>query len=648
MPFWIRKAFPYFAAVLGLSAIAWAVSFGRLPKADFTFNNGTEIQTVDPPKATGVPEGRIIDAVFEGLMRDLPVEGALPDDSGIVPMKPQYAMASSHTVSDDGKTYTFTIRDGANWTNGEPVTSHDFVWSWQRMLHPETGSQYAYQLYYIVGAKNYNLAKMEIGDDVEVELADREDEIEPFPRGTMLNGVLKAIDAPPELPEDASDDEKTDREERIVYTVTTEDGETENYALKPEKAMESFSGNVEKCFQVLPDFEKTVGLEAPDDRTLVVKLNNSTPYFLHLVAFYPMHPVNRTCIEEHGSPDWTKPENIVSNGPFRLQFRRIRDRVRLIRNEEYWNVESVNLKTVDALTVENATTSLNMYLNDQLDWTTLVPNSIVPELMERDDFIAAPMLSTYFYRINVTRPPFNNKELVDIGDGEMVAKGVLVRRALNAAINKQDICTYVTKSGQQPALSLTPPGVDGYKLPACGEYNVEEAKRLLALAGYPQGRGIPKLEVLYNTSDAHREIAEVIQRQWAEALGVRVSLRNTEWASYLDLVHKLDFTIARAGWIGDYPDPNTFVDMFVTGGENNQTGWSNEKYDALVKQASEESDPSKRLELLAEAESILVDELPILPIYYYVSNNMVKPRVKGFGATLQDLHPLTKIEVTDD
>jgi oligopeptide transport system substrate-binding protein len=340
--------------------------------------------------------------------------------------------------------------------------------------------------------------------------------------------------------------------------------------------------------------------------------------------------VNRECVEEHGSPRWTKPRNIVSNGPFLLSMRRIRDRIRLVKNPTYWNADNVALEVVDALPIKSETTSLNMYLKGQIDWTTTVPTSIIPELQKRDDFYTAPMLTTYFYRLNTTRPPLDNP---------------LVRQALNLATNKQEICEHVTKAGQQPARSFVPPGLTGFESAECGEYNVDRARELLREAGYPEGQGVPKFEILFNDSGAHKDIAQVIQRQWKNNLGIDVELRNLEWGVFLDSLQKKDYTVARSGWIGDYPDPNTFLDMFVTDGANNQTGWSNAEYDRLIHDSAAESDPVVRMQMLHDAERILMDEIPIIPIYFYVSISMVNPRVHGFAPNIQDIHPLTVIRV---
>jgi oligopeptide transport system substrate-binding protein len=633
----LRKLFPWFALALAVAAVAWAVSFGTLPPADFTFDNSTEIKTVDPPKATGQPEGRIIDAVFEGLLRHtVPPEKLKTAKAGEnLDLSAEPASAESYTISEDGRTYTFQMRKAAKWSDGSPVTAHDFAWSWRRMLHPETASEYAYQLHYLQGAEQYTTAEVKEEEPVEVELDDRPNPLQTFPRGTIVRGTLTRIEKSPE-PQFAKDLDKQEQKrawgawrETWIYWVTPEGAQEAVAYCKQTPAGRS---KVTRCLHVLPDFEKTVGIQPEGDQKLVLTLKHPTPYFPELLAFYPLFPVNRRCVETFGSPNWTKPENLVSNGPYRIQFRRIRDRIRLVKNESYWNAESVQLKTIDALAIKSETTALNMYLSGQIDWATTVPKTMIPEIQKQlgPQFRNTPMLTTYFYRLNVNRPPLDN---------------VKVRQALSLALDRRQICEHVTKAGEVPARGFVPPGLTGYPYPQMPGFDPERAQKILAEAGYPGGRGLPRLEILYNVSDAHQEIAEVIQQQWRENLGIDVQLRNLEWGVFLDTLQSTDFQIARSGWIGDYPDPNTFVDMFVTGGANNQTNWSNARYDELVEKAGSEFDPPKRLQMLADAEQILLDEQPIIPIYWAVTFNLVKPDVRGFYSHPQDWHPLQLLSV---
>lgn len=639
----LRRIFPALALLLCAGAFLWAVSFGKLSPADFTFNNDDEVKTLDPAKATGQPENRILNGLFEGLVRMLPREGETLDADGLLPLYATPGCADLPEASADGRTYTFRIRPQARWSNGDPVTSHDFAWSWRRILHPETAAEYAYQLYYIAGAKAYNQMKLSVGDAVEVELDDRRDSLQPFPRGTIVRGELVEIRraAEPQHAEGATEDEKSKAEaawrKTWVYVVEVAAeghvGAKERRLFATDAAArlaQEDGAKVELVRQVLPDFEKTVGIDTPDDRTLIVRLNDPTPFFVELVAFYPYFPTHRPTVEKFGTPYWTKPEHIVSNGPFKLKERRIRDRIRMVKNEHYADAERVQLQVVDALAVKSQTTALSMFLKGQVDWVTKPPTAMNRDLEKRPDFVRGPAMITYFYRLNVDRKPLDD---------------VRVRRALNLAMDKQSICERVTRGGERPARSLVPPGMQGYRQGFCGEFNVAEAQRLLAEAGFPGGKGFPKLQILFNTHEAHRDIAEVIQQQWKENLGIDIELRNLEWAVYLDSVSKTDFDIARAGWVPDYSDPNTFLDMFVTGGGHNNTNWGLPEYDRLIAAAAAEPNAAKRLDVLHQAEQLLMDELPIIPIYSYVTINLVNTRVKNFAPNAQDLHPLHILRV---
>jgi oligopeptide transport system substrate-binding protein len=651
MPPAIRQIFPYLALVLLGVGVAWAMSFGTLPPADFTFANGDEVKTLDPGIATGSPEHRILDALFEGLLRLHPVEvpgGAEKNLYENVPLKLLPGVADLPEVTNDGQTYTFHFLPDRKWSNGRAVTAPDFVFSWQRLLHPENAGEYAYQLHYVVGGKKYNLEQLEIGDPVEVELYDRPVPSQMYPRGTMIRGKLTGI-WKPEKPTFAKDTPAAEQESQLaqwkksfVYTVQAETkdvGErkyapltgTFRYSKDPSAAVAGGfdDGQIVQCHHVLADFDKVVGIRALDDNTLQVELNSATPYFDQLTAFFSLYPVCRECVEKYGTPEWTRTGHLIGNGAYTLKKHRVRDRIRLEKSATYWNREHVPLEVVDALALKSDTTALNMYLTGQVDWIITVPNTVVQQLREdRTDFYTTPMLTTYFYRVNVNKPPLND---------------VRIRRALNAAINKALICDEVLKAGQIPARSYVPPGIAGYHSELTGDQDLEEARKLLAEAGYPNGKGMPKVEILFNTNEDHRVIAEVIQQQWRK-LGINCELRNLEWGSFLDALSNQKYMVSRSAWTGDYADPNTFLDMFVTDGPNNQTGWSNAEYDRLIEAAKHVS-AEERLKLLSQAERILMDELPILPIYFYVTKNMVNPRVKGFRSNIQDLHPLDLLSV---
>jgi oligopeptide transport system substrate-binding protein len=633
----MRSLVPWLFFIALSSATIWAVSFSGREPADFTFCNATEIKTVDPAIVTGQPEGRVIQAIFEGLSTWHPKT-----------LEPLPAVAENFTydsksdrwtfdgLSEDGRVYTFNIRREAKWSDGSPMSADDFVYSFRRFLDPTTPNEYVYQLFYVVNAEKYSKPSMLVpGDPVEIELADPAGDRIGI-RGPVVRGKLLQVAVAPgaKTEEDSAghDHGESSPPPPRIFTVEI-DGRVERF--QPDAHPGS---GVRPCRQVLLDFSQ-VGIQALDRHTLQITLKSRTPYFLNLVGFYPLFPVNQRCIETHGSPAWTKPQNIVTNGPFILKERRIRDRIRLVKNPHYWNRDDVQLNVVDVLAVESDVTLLNLYEAGLADWIPNVPATAVPLLLAqqqaglRRDFHPTPEFTIYFYRINVTRPPLNDQR---------------VRQALALAIDRQEIVETITRAGEVPALSFVPPGIVGYQQGKCRPFDPEAARAKLAEAGYPGGKGMPTIEIQFNTSDDHKAIAELIQAQWRKYLSIRVSLRNQEWASHLSSQQRLDYQVSRAGWIGDYLDPNTFLDMFVTGGANNQTGWSNTQYDALIQGAAAEPDPQQRLRMLHEAEVILMDELPVIPIYYRVSKNMVRPYVKGFYPNVLDVHPVRWISIDQE
>lgn len=632
----LRKAFPYLAFAVLAAAVLYATSFGTLPRADLAFNNATEIKTLDPAQATGEPEGRVLEGLFEGLLRRMPaIDAAEFPNRENTPISPQLATADAMEVSKDGRTYTFHIREGAKWSDGSRLTSHDFAWSWMRMLHPEMISDYKYQLHYVTGAKAYSDGTVAVGDQVEVELDDRPDASQTFPRGTLLRGTLRDV-VYPEIEIDKTSEEtigKTTKARRDATLFAVEiAGQRRWFAVKPAEVRlpAGETEKVEAALWVLPDFVSKVGIQTPDDQTLVVQLENPTHYFPDLLAFYPLYPVNRACVEKHGWPNFTKAENLVSNGPFMMKFRRIRDRLRMVKNPHYWNADAVQLEAIDAMAISSDVAALNMYLTGQLDWVTNVPPTVIPEIQERADFHSAPIAATYFYRLNCTRPPLDNP---------------LVRKALSMAIDRRKICEMIMRAGEVPTTSLVPPGMNEYRSPSGAGFDPQRAQELLAEAGHPKGRGLPKIEILYNTHETHQAIAEVVQNDWKKYLGIEVELRGLEWGTYLNSQQSLQYDVARAGWNADYMDPITFLNMFLKNGPQNQTGWSNERYDELIHASAEEVDPERRLALLREAEQILLAEQPILPICHYTSKDFVQPYVSGFYCNRLKSHPLHLLKV---
>ncbi len=613
MPLDARNLFAITALVLLLAAIVWATMGTALPPADFTFCNGTEVKSFDPAIVSGQPEGNILRCLFEQLTQWDPET-----------LEPMPGVAESWEISDDQRTYTFHLRDEARWSDGSPVTADDFYYAWRRFLGPRTAAEYAVLAWYIKNAHSYSLGGSGIspGDAVEVELNLPVDATNTL-RGELLHGKLISV-------------ENADDPESRTFLIEI-DGQQQRFdPADDQDAVGQPVTGTRWCRQVLLDFRE-VGVEVLDSQTLRVTLESPTPYFLQLVGFYPFSPINRKCLETHGSPGWTKPDSIVANGPFNVLFRRIRDRIRMVKSKTYWNRDAVRLGVVDALAVDSNSTALNLFMTGKADWIFTVPPAALRIMLEQDpprnDINPSPYISSYYYMLNTTRKPLDD---------------VRVRKALSLALDREEICTVILGAGEMPAYGLVPPGMVGYEGQQCAAADPEEARRLLAEAGYPEGKGFPRMDILYNTDEAHQTIAELIRKQWQRELGIQIKTRNEEWASYLSSHRQMKYNVSRRAWVGDYLDPSTFLDMMVTGGEQNNTGWSNPEYDRLIKAAAREVDPEQRMQIFRQSERILMDELPILPIYFYVSKNMVKPYVRGFYNNIQDTHPVWAMWIDRD
>lgn len=490
----------------------------------FRIANGAEPESLDPHQIQGVPEHRIYEALFEGLTIYDPVTAdAIP------------GLAESWTVSDDGTQYTFTLRD-AKWSDGTPITANDVVYSWLRVLAPETAGPYAwFPCMFLEGADAYNSG-----------------------------------------------------------------------AAGPE----------------------AVQIRALDDKTFQMDLIGPLPYVLGALAHYSFAVVPQHAIEKYGK-DWILPENFVGNGPYVLSEWRPQEFVTCVPNENYWDRDAVKLDKVMFYASDDANTTYNMYLNGEIDWATNIPLDQLEAAMMRDDFHSAPQLSTYYYVFQTEKTPTDN---------------VLVRKALSLAVDREALVEQVVRGGQIPAWGIVPEmaGYDGLGEPI---YDVELAQQYLAQAGYPNGVGFPKTSILYNTLDSHKQIAEFLQQEWKNNLGITVDLENQEWATYLSNRNAGNFTIARAGWVGDYQDPNTFLDMFITGAGMNGGKYSNETYDLLINEAARMPAGEDRMGVLMTAEDIFINEdQAIMPLYIYVTQNMVDTdKWGGWHTNTMDYHPTKDI-----
>jgi oligopeptide transport system substrate-binding protein len=372
---------------------------------------------------------------------------------------------------------------------------------------------------------------------------------------------------------------------------------------------------------VLKDFSQ-VGVHALDPHTLQLTLHDPAPYLLTGTLYSRVFsPVQKSTVAKHGGVDapgntWTRPENFVGNGPYKLVEWKPNQEVVVRRNPYYWDASNVWLNEIHFYPIDDVETEENAFRAGQLHATYQIGNSRIdwyrknrPELLHID-----PYEGIYYYMLNITRPPLNNGK---------------VRRALAMAVDRDSLVKYVARGDQLPAHSFTPPDTGGYTARATIPTDIPGARKLLAEAGYPGGAGLPPVEILINTSDNHRVIAEAIQEMWRRSLGIDARIVNQEWKVYLDSRRTMNYQACRAGWIG-YLDPNAFLENFLSGGTNNQTGFADPEYDRLIAEAARTLDPAARFEVFQRAEKILLDAAPVIPIYDYTNPYLIWPSVQNW------------------
>jgi oligopeptide transport system substrate-binding protein len=489
---------------------------------------GNEVTELDPHLVTGVAEGNVLRALFEGLVAEDPID-----------LHPVPGVAERWELSDNRRVYTFHLRANARWSNGTPVTAADFVASFRRILTPSLAADYANMLYILQGAEAFH------------------------------KGVTK-------------------------------------------------------------DFAQ-VGATALDARTLRLTLEHPAPYFLSLIANPPWYPVPLATIEQHGPAyergnRWTRPGSMVTNGAFVLHEWQPHRVIVATKFPGYWDTGTVRLNAIHFHPIDSVDAEERAFRSGQLHLTEFTPLGKIdaylrhsPHLLRRD-----PYLGTYFYRFNTRRPPLND---------------VRVRRALALAVDRVALATKVARGGQRPAYALTPPGTAGYTAAASLPTDIAAARRLLATAGFPGGRGLPPIDLLYNTSENHRAIAEALQEMWRRDLGVEVRLINQELKVVYAARRAGDYQILRSDWVGDYLDPATFLDIFRSDSGNNYTGWGSAEYDAALFAAARTADPAARFALFQKAEALLLEAAPIVPLYHYTHVFLLQPSVQGWSPNLLDHHP---------
>jgi oligopeptide transport system substrate-binding protein len=534
--------------VLKAAAMASVMAFGAAGAAHaVTLNtmNGSEPGSIDPHHASGDWENRILGDYIEGLVAEDALADAIP------------GQAESWDISDDGLVYTFHLRDGIKWTDGEPVKASDFEFAFRRLFDPATASDYAYLQYPIKGGS-------EIGD------------------GSM--------------PVDS------------------------------------------------PDF----GVKAIDDKTLEITLEGPTPFFLQALTHYTAYPVPQHVIEKVGA-DWTNVENIVGNGPYKIVEWVPGNYIRAEKNPDYYDAANVQIDEVYYYVQDDLAAAFSRYRAGEYDILTDLPGDqqqfVIDNMPGEGHF--TPFLGVYYYVINQEKEPFNNVD---------------VRKALSMAINRDVIGPDVLGSGEIPAYGWVPPGTANYEgvepytpdwIEAPYEERVAQAAEIMAGLGYTKDSPL-NLQLKYNTNDNHQRVAVAIQSMWSE-IGVNAELFNSETAVHYDSLRAGDYDVGRAGWLLDYSDPSNVLDLLRKGVEqdgvmnwgNNYGRYNNDEFNSLMDQAAAEPDLAKRATLLGQAETIAMDEVGAVPIYWYLASNVVKPSVQGFVDNPKDVHRtrwLTKTE----
>lgn len=488
--------------------------------------NGAEPQTLDPHRAEGVPAANILRDLYEGLVTEAP-------DGTLIP-----GVAERWELDDTATSYLFHLRKNARWSNGDPLTAEDFVYSLRRSINPATGSSYSQVLSCIVNVEEIITGKAPV---------------------------------------------------------------------------------------------ETLGVMALDKHKLQINLKAPTPYFLNLLTHSTTYPVHRPTVEAwHGH--FSRPDRLVSNGAYTLADWVVQSHITLDKNTHYWNTQNTRIDRVIYYAIDDASQELQRYRADEIDWTESIPVGQVDWVREKfgNQLKIAPYLGTYYYGLNVTRPPFK--------------KQAGLRRALWLAIDRDTIVKKITAAGELPAYSWVPPGVLNYQAQPThdkhwsAQQRLLEARRLYQQAGYSADNPL-QLELLYNTSDNHKRIALAVASMWEDVLGVKTELINEEWKVFLDHRKQLDRTqVIRGGWIADYNDAWSFAELLLSNNEMNNTGYSNPRYDQLLSEASVETDLAKRQRLLQQAEQILLQDAPIIPIFFYVSKSLIKPYVKGVTGNVMDHH----------
>lgn len=588
-----------FVCLVGLALVVVACAtpnesepyFGKTePPGDDSvrYVSGPEPESLDPQIGTGQVEQRIYVGLYEGLVEYDPQT-----------LEPVPAIAERWESNHDSTEFTFYLRKNARWSNGEPITARDFVYTVRRGLDPKFASRGAGQAYYIKNAKAFNEGAAFVQNE----------------NGEFLN--------------------EPDKPNRLVVPQ----GEKQQAAFfKQNPKIEELI--VKKT--LVPARAEDVGVEALDDYTVKITLTQPVPFFVKILPYNFFRLVPEKIIKAH-QRDWTKPENIVTSGAFTLREWSPYDEIVIEKNPHYWDAENVRLKEIRFYPVEDQATVMNLYKAGAIDATynRSVPRAWLAMMQQKLDHQDKLEASIEYYIINTTQPPMND---------------VRVRKAFALALDRSLITA--TRRNSKALSTLIPTDVFfGYPSIKDVEFNPEKAKQLLAEAGFRDERGIydaskfpiNEVNITYNTSDSNKFVAEIIQSQWKRNLDLTVPLKNMETKTFISTTAKLDYKgFARYGYISDYIDPYSLLSIFATDGGDNGTGWKNARYVEIIDVANRTLDPVERNRLLAEAERLFLEEQPIIPMTTSSTNWLKKPYLKGIYANPMTIHPWKYVYIERD
>jgi len=644
----------FFVPLILILCFVGAVAIGTRtgdPRAELTYTLRGSIHTLDPGNMSYMQDIHLARGIWEGLMQvDNRTGAPIPG-----------AASGWPEVSADLKTYTFTIRDNARWSNGEPLVAGDFVRGWRRAIEPGTAETYAEMLSkYIDGLFEYTQWRTEtVGLLGFLRQLQKREMIKGFDaRQTLVSEpgklLLQYLKTP--LP-DPPPDEIDPCWQRAINELIASGVDFEKLG---DELLDRHIAEMDARFQ-------KVGIDVLDDRRIRVRLRVPAPFFVELTSFTTYLPIHRS-IEllkdtYKGRPlteaalwtydqQWTKPDHhrngypgLISNGPYLLKEWHFKERVRLEANPLYWDAANVKCKTVDALDIAYQNTAFMLYEQNRIDFLMDIVMDFVPELVqkasrgERRDIHAIPSFGTHYMTINC-RPYFLDGRRNPLADRR-------VRRALTMATDRQALAEHVERLNNPITTVFVPPGqIPGYASPHGLDFDVERARAELAAAGYPNGAGMPVVELLFNTDGGYETKMQAMARMWEDNLNIRVQLVAKETKAYSEDKDRGRFMIARGGWFGDFLDPTTFLDLFSTTNGNNVGKFSDAKFDAMMATAANEVDVQKRLALLSEAEGYaMTEQLPILPLYIYTMVYAWKPEVTGLHGNPMLQFPLHMIGV---